>query len=65
MSLAAIDDRFIKALKKRARKYTEDTYQNPTEMDYMVIENAMLIGASLQIETEMQIERNHTSNSAK
>jgi hypothetical protein len=41
--------RFLIELKAEARRYCNEHFTNPTESDYLTIENAMLIGAQLQV----------------
>ncbi len=42
----------IQEIKKRARVLTDDNIKNPNAFDYVLIENAMLIGASIEREAE-------------
>ncbi len=42
----------IQEIKKRAVVFTDDNVKNPTPFDYLMIENAMLIGASIEREAE-------------
>ncbi len=41
--------KFILELKAEARRYCNEYFTNPTDSDYLTIENAMIIGADLQL----------------
>ncbi len=45
-----IDDEVIKEIKERARLFVYDNFANPTVSDFLIVESAMLIGASIAIE---------------
>jgi hypothetical protein len=41
--------KFLIELKAEARRYCNEYFTNPTDSDYLTIENAMIIGAGLQL----------------
>jgi hypothetical protein len=43
-----------KTIKERAEVYVDDNITNPTNMDYLLIENAMLIGANIVYEAQLE-----------
>jgi hypothetical protein len=45
-----MNDAIIQEIKRRARVYAEDNLRFPDSRDYLMIENAMLIGASVVLE---------------
>lgn len=45
---------FQEKIRERARAFTKDNIRDPIPSDYLVIENAMLIGASMAVENEME-----------
>ncbi len=52
MTVQEQSNKLIIEIKKRARAFVNDNYNNPLEQDYQLIENAMLIGAVVQMEME-------------
>ncbi len=47
-------EKLIREIKERARIYTLDNFKNPSKYDFLLVENAMLIGSSIGIEFECQ-----------
>jgi hypothetical protein len=45
-----ITEEMMSELKSRSRVFVEDNIVNPTPMDYLIIENAFLLGASIAFE---------------
>lgn len=42
-------DNLLLELQEQARKYTEETYNNPTPEDYLIIHNCFIKGAQLAL----------------
>jgi hypothetical protein len=51
-------ERLLAEIKRRAKLFVEDNYRLPTRSDYLAVENAMLIGASIQAELDMSEDDN-------
>lgn len=51
-SIASLNERIIIEIKRRAALFCADNFTVPTPEDLLVIENAMLIGASIAFENE-------------
>lgn len=43
-------------IRKRSRQFVDDNFVDPTPAAYIVVENAMLIGATIQTEITQQVE---------
>lgn len=50
MDVAAQSERLISEIKRRAALFCTDNFTRPTPSDLLIIENAMLIGASISNE---------------
>lgn len=47
----------IEEIKKRAVVFVDDNFTNPNPMDYLVVGNAMLIGASVATSQNMSVKK--------
>lgn len=47
-----MNDKVIEEIKKRAQVFAQDNLKMPTEFEVLMIENAMLVGASIVFEAE-------------
>jgi hypothetical protein len=45
-----VDDETIKEIKERARLFVYDNFTNPSTSDFLIIETAMLVGASIALD---------------
>jgi hypothetical protein len=59
--MAALDyiaatEELQRRIKERARLFVIDNLRNPTASDFLYTENAMMIGASIQTEVQMETE---------
>ena len=48
------DENLIKTIKERAKLFVTDNFTNPSKSDLLIIEQAMLIGASIAIENDAE-----------
>ena len=49
-------ERIVMEIKRRAMAFVNDNYRNPTPQDLLAIETAMLIGSSITLEVQAEIE---------
>ena len=49
-----MNDEIIARIKERAATFVKDNYVNPLPQEYLIVENAMLIGASIVFEVEAE-----------
>jgi hypothetical protein len=49
-----MSDPIITRIAERARLFVEDNFTNPTPSDYLIIQNAMLIGSSIAFEIQAE-----------
>lgn len=49
-------DEIIRRIKERAKVFVIDNIRHPTLMDFIIIENAMLIGSMVRCEVEMEMK---------
>ncbi len=52
----------VEIIRERAREFVNENFVRPTESDYLVICNAMLLGATIQAELNSSEEGNGLSN---
>jgi hypothetical protein len=46
----------MQSIKSRAKAFVEDNYFNPTKRDFILIENAMLVGSLIATRVQMEEE---------
>lgn len=52
MDIVEFSEKITAEIRRRAQLYVDDNLKNPTPSDYLIIQNAMLIGASIMLEQE-------------
>jgi len=57
MKIYKQSEKIIEEIDKRAVVYAQDNLINPTEWEIMFVKNAMLIGSSIALETELTLEK--------
>ena len=45
-------EEIVTAIKQRAKLFTDDNLSHPTPCDYLILESAMMIGASIVLEIQ-------------
>lgn len=55
MTLAAQTERLMALIDKRSKTFVDDNFRDPMPTDYLVVNTAMKIGASIAM--EVQVER--------
>ena len=52
-----LNDEVTRRIKQRAMLFVIDNYKRPTDLDFVVIENAMMLGSVVRAEVEMDFIR--------
>jgi hypothetical protein len=56
-----MNDAIIQEIKQRARLFADDNLINPDQRDYLMIENAMLVGATIAMSISLDDEVDATA----
>jgi len=54
MTMAEESQKLIERIKASARKFVENNIKNPVQSDYIIVESAMMIGATIQAEVMVE-----------